>query len=153
MSRAVFSVCYNIYVTLGTYLAWEWSKAPIVRYTLGYYVSNSYIQNSYIIDNIYWHSCVLIKSSDSLHLFANDITNTVDVDVILPMMIQEDLVTLNQQQYLINPSRTPAEKQQKLCSIVIELPESCVEKFINILSETSNYKPHKILYKKLYEKL
>ena len=73
------------------------------------------------------------------------------MDVILPMMVQEGLVTPDQQQYLSIPYHTPGMKQQKLCSIVIELPESCVDKFINCLSETSNYEPHKQLYDKLYE--
>ena len=60
------------------------------------------------------------------------------MDVILPMMIQESLVTLDQQQYLSNPYHTTGMKQQKLYSIVLELPESCVDKFINYLSETSS---------------
>ena len=73
------------------------------------------------------------------------------MDVILPMMVQEGLVTPDQQQYLSNPYHTTGIKQQKLYSIVLELPESCVDKFINCLSETSNYEPHKQLYDKLYE--
>ena len=86
---------------------------------------------------------------DSLQLFANDI-NTVDVDAILPMMIEEKLVTLDQQQYLINPLHTPAAKQQKLCSIILGLPDSCVDRFLHCLQKTScNYEPHKQLYDKL----
>ena len=73
------------------------------------------------------------------------------MDVILPLMVQKGLVTPDQQQYLSSPYHTTSEKQQKLCCIVLELPESCVDKFINCLSETSNYEPHKQLHDKLYQ--
>ena len=90
---------------------------------------------------------------DSLQLFANDI-NAVDVDAILPLMIEQKLVTLDQQQDLINPLHTPAAKQQKLCSIILGLPDSCVNQFLHCLQKTScNYEPHKQLYDKLYVQL
>ena len=88
---------------------------------------------------------------DSLQPFASKITNTVDVDLILPMMVQEGLVTPAQQQFLSSPLHTRDEKQQKLYSIVLELPEDCVDQFINCLSETSQYEPHKKLHDELYE--
>ena len=66
-------------------------------------------------------------------------------------MVQEGLVTPNQFQYLNSSYHTTSEKQQKLCSIVIKLPEDCVDKFVQCLHETSDFKPHKQLYDKLYE--
>ena len=63
---------------------------------------------------------------DSLQEYANEITNTVSVDVILPIMVQQGLVTPDQQQYLSHPYYTMDIKQQNLCSIVLWLPESCV---------------------------
>ena len=71
------------------------------------------------------------------------------MDLILPMMVQEGLVTPDQQQYLNNQYHTTCEKQQKLYSIVIELPEDCVDKFKKCLLETSSYDPHKLLHDKL----
>lgn len=100
------------------------------------------------------HSVVLLVMInmfllDSLQLFANDI-NTVDVDAILPMMIEQQLVTLDQHQDLINPLHTPAAKQQKLCSIILGLPDSCVNRFLHCLQTTScDYEPHRQLYDKL----
>ena len=88
---------------------------------------------------------------DSLQEFANEITNTVSVDVILPMMVQQGLVTLDQQQYLSNPYHTMSMKQQRLCSIVLGLPEDCVHQFLHCLLETSYYEPHNQLYVKLYK--
>ena len=67
------------------------------------------------------------------------------------MMVQECLVAPNQLQYFNNPFHTLSDKQQKLCSIIIELPEDCVDKFIQCLYKTSYYEPHKQLYDKLYE--
>ena len=93
---------------------------------------------------------ILCNILDSLQPFASKIT-TVDVNTILPFMVQESIVSPDQQQYLSSPNHTTCEKQQKLCSIVLELPESCVDKFINCLSETSNYEPHKQLYDELHE--
>ena len=86
---------------------------------------------------------------DSLQPFANEIANTIDVDYILPMMVQEGLITPDQQQYLNSPYHTISEKQQKLFSIVIELPEGFVDKFKNCLLQTISYGPHKLLHDKL----
>lgn len=93
---------------------------------------------------------IYINFVDSLQSFANDITETVNVDIILPMMIQQGLVSADQQQYLSNPYHTMSMKQQKLCGIILELPESCVDQFMNCLSETSDYQPHKQLHDKLH---
>ena len=88
---------------------------------------------------------------DSLQSFVNDITGTVNVDVILAMMVQENLLTLNQAQDLGNLYHTPVTKQQRLCSIITGLPEDCVDRFIHCLHETSDYEPHRTLHDKLYE--
>ena len=86
---------------------------------------------------------------DSLQSFADDITNTVNVDVILPLMIQEGLVSVGEQQDLSSVFHSMAVKQQKLCSIILALPEGCVNKFLRCLFETKHYEPHKLLYDKL----
>ena len=106
-----------------------------------------------MVSTVYSCYCVHTWSItvDSLQSFANDIANTVDVDHILLLMVQEDLLTPNQFQYLNSSYHTASRKQQKLCSIVIELSEDCVDKFIQCLYKTSDYEPHKKLYDKLYE--
>ena len=86
---------------------------------------------------------------DSLQPFANEIVNRVNVDLILPMMVQEGLVTPEQQQFLSSLYHTAWQKQQMLCSIVIVMSEDCVEKFRNCLLQTSDYEPHKELHDKL----
>ena len=73
------------------------------------------------------------------------------MDVILPMMMQQGLVSPEQQQDLINPSM--AAKQQKLCGIILGLPEGCVKKFLHCLLKTNHYEPHKQLYDELYKHL
>ena len=88
---------------------------------------------------------------DSLQPFAPDITATINVDLILPMMIQQNLITPNQQQDLSNPYHTTVVKQQKMCSIILGLPQSYVNRFLHCLQETSYYEPHKQLYDKLHK--
>ena len=73
------------------------------------------------------------------------------MDEILPMIIQQGLLTPEQQQDLYNPNHTMVNKQQKLLDIVLWLPESCVDTFLHCLLETSYYEPHKILYDKITE--
>ena len=90
---------------------------------------------------------------DSLQLFANDIINTVNVDEILPVMLQEGLVTSNDYEYLNNSHYSMSERRQKLSNIILGLPEDCVDKFLHCLKETSYYEPHKQLHAKLYESL
>ena len=76
----------------------------------------------------------------------------VNVNEILPKMTEQKLITSDQQQDLINPMHTTATKQQKLCSIILGLPQDCVNQFLQCLLETSyDYEPHKQLYDKLYE--
>ena len=77
----------------------------------------------------------------------------MNVNEILPMMIQQNLVTYDQQQDLINPClHNMAVKQQTLCAIILGLPEDCVNKFLHCLLETSySYEPHKQLYDNLRE--
>ena len=84
-------------------------------------------------------------ATDCLQPFATVIANTLDVDHILLQMVQKGLLTLDQQQDLSNPLHTPINKRQKLCSIILSLDNSCVEDFLQCLSETSDYAPHKEL--------
>ena len=65
------------------------------------------------------------------------------------MIVQEGLVTPYEQQFLSSPHHTASEKQQKLYSIVMGLPEDCVSKLKKCLLETSSYDPHQLLYSKL----
>ena len=89
---------------------------------------------------------------DSLQACAGDITTMVNVNQILPKMLEQKLITSNQHQELTNVMHTTATKQEKLCSIILGLSEDCVNKFLHCLLETSyEYKPHKELYDKLYE--
>ena len=102
----------------------------------------------------YTYMCIMISFVtflDSLQPFTDKIAGSVNVDVILPMMIQEGLVTVVQQQDLINPLHSAAAKQQKLCSIILGLPEGCVKKFLHCLLKTNNYEPHRQLYDELYK--
>ena len=85
---------------------------------------------------------------DSLQPFANDITNTVNVGEILPWMLQEGLVTINDCDYL-----STSNDKQKLINIILGLPEECVDKFLCCLEKTNYYEPHKLLYDKLYGSL
>ena len=101
-------------------------------------------------DDQNWLKCICL---DSLQAFSNDIANTVDVNEILPMMMQQHLVTSDQQQDLINPLHTTAVKQQKLSNIILGLPEDCVNQFLHCLLKTNYYEPHKQLYDKLYTQL
>ena len=86
---------------------------------------------------------------DSLQSLANDIQDTIDVDTILPVMVQQGLLTPSQCQDLSSPYHTPVAKQQKLFIIIIGLPEKCVSQFIHCLHETSNYEPHRKLHDEL----
>ena len=65
------------------------------------------------------------------------------------MMIREGLVSAGDQQDLSSLLHSMAIKQQRLCSIILALPESCVNKFLHCLFETKHYEPHKQLYDKL----
>ena len=85
---------------------------------------------------------------DYLRLFATDIA-TMDVDSIQMHMIQYGLLTKAQQEYLSSPANTSFAKGQKLCTIVLSFDESCVEKFLQCLSETSHYEPHRELLQKI----
>ena len=88
---------------------------------------------------------------DSLQPFVNEIVNTIDVDFILPLMVQRGLLTADQIQYFYSPYHTSRTKQQKLCVILTGLPEDCVDNFIQCLHETSSFHPHWLLYDKLCE--
>ena len=88
---------------------------------------------------------------DSLQSFATDITATVNVDLILPMMIQQNLITPDQQQDLNNPYHFVAVKQQTMCNIILGLPESYVNRILHCLQETSYYEPHNQLYNKIHK--
>ena len=86
---------------------------------------------------------------DSLECFATDIKDSVDVDTILTNLISHGLLTLEQQEYLNHPQRTSFEKRQRLCEVLLRLNEECVKKFLQCLSETSDYAPHEQLLNKI----
>ena len=72
---------------------------------------------------------------------------------ILPYLISHGLLNRAQQEYLAHRFHTLAEKQQELRGILLTLNESCVKKFLQCLSETSDYEPHKQLLRKIQCKL
>ena len=87
---------------------------------------------------------------DSLEPFAQAIYSSVDVQTILPWLIAHGLVTRFDQEYFMNPSHIPSEKQLKLMCLVISLNEKCVEKFLRCLSNTADeYSPHGELLEKI----
>ena len=89
---------------------------------------------------------------DSLECFSTDLSESVNVVTILPNLISHGLLTPNQRDYLTHPLRTPAEMKQELCGILLNLNEKCVKKFLQCLSETSDYDPHKQLLSKIQSK-
>ena len=89
---------------------------------------------------------------DFLECFSTDISESVDVGTILPNLISHGLLTPNQRDYLTHPLRTPAETKQELCGILLSLNERSVKKFLQCLSETSDYDPHKQLLNKIQSK-
>ena len=89
---------------------------------------------------------------DSLECFSTDISGSVDVITILPNLVSHGLLTPKQRDYLTNPLHSSAEKQQELCGILLRLNERSVKKFLQCLSETSDYDPHKQLLSKLQSK-
>ena len=86
---------------------------------------------------------------DSLECFSTAITESVDLGTILPNLISHGLLTPNQREHLTHPLRTSAETKQELCGILLSLDERCVKKFLQCLSETSDYNPHKQLLNKI----
>ena len=64
-------------------------------------------------------------------------------------MLQKHLVASNDYECLNDYHQPLSERRQKLCNIILGLPEDCVEKFLLCLQETSDYEPHKNLYDKL----
>ena len=93
----------------------------------------------------------IVTFLDSLQPFTDNIAGSVNVDVILLMMMQQGLVTPEQQQDLINPLHSMVAKQQKLCGIILGLPEGCVNKFLHCLLKTCHYEPHNQLCDELYK--
>ena len=69
--------------------------------------------------------------------------------MILPYLVSYGLLTPAQQEYLTQSVYTPSDKKQKLCNILLRLDENNVKKFLQCLSETSNYDPHKELLEKI----
>ena len=86
---------------------------------------------------------------DSLECFATDIQDNIDVVTILPNLISYGLLTTKQQSDLTYSHYSPFEKQQILREIILQLNEKCVKKFLQCLSETSSYDPHKQLLDKI----
>ena len=87
--------------------------------------------------------------TDSLKSFTTDIYSAIDVDTILPFMVKNGLLTPSQHQYFLNPYHTFNDKQNKLTCIAVTANEECVEKFLLCLQETSYYKPHETLLKRI----
>ena len=94
-------------------------------------------------------SASIFIHADSLESFSTDISENVDVGTILPNLISHGLLTPKQRDYLTNPLHTSAEKQQELCGILLTLNEKCVKKFLQSLSETGHYDPHKQLLNRI----
>ena len=69
---------------------------------------------------------------------------------ILPNLISYGLLTPKQLADLTHPQHTTFEKQQILRGIILQLNEKCVKKFLQCLSETSSYDPHKQLLDKIH---
>lgn len=92
---------------------------------------------------------VSISVTDCLQPFVTDIASTLDVDTIVLPMVKYGLLTQGQQDYLSNPVHTSTTKKNKLCSIILALDDNCVKKFLQCLSETSDYDPHKQLLHKI----
>jgi len=73
------------------------------------------------------------------------------VPKILPYLISYGLLTPEQRDCLTHLAFT-TEKRQKLCGILLRLDESGVKKFLQCLSETSDYDPHKQLLEMIQSK-
>ena len=71
------------------------------------------------------------------------------METILPNLVSHGLLTPTQQEYLTNPLHTLTKKKQELCGILLRLNEKCVKKFLQSLSETSNFDPHMQLLNKI----
>ena len=84
---------------------------------------------------------------DSLKPFVRDIHSSIDVEVILPSLISNGIVTPSDHQYFISQAYTDIQKQQKLACLVVSLEESHVEMFLQCLADTSDYAPHDTLLK------
>ena len=69
--------------------------------------------------------------------------------MILPYLVSYRLLTPEQQDYLTHSAYTSSNKIQKLCNILLRLDESNIKKFLQCLSETSDYDPHKQLLEKI----
>lgn len=87
---------------------------------------------------------------DSLQEFADDICDSVDISTIQPHLIKRGLINKTDHEYFLNSLHTPTDKRSKLIFLIISLPESCVEKFLDCLSQTSHdYAPHGSLLEKI----
>ena len=84
---------------------------------------------------------------DSLEPFAYEICNSVDISTILPFLIKHGLINRHDNEYFMNPVHTSVEKQCKLTTLVVSLNEDCVDKFVDCLSQTSDFAPHDTLLK------
>ena len=86
---------------------------------------------------------------DSLEPFAYDISCSVNVGEILPVLISHGLLTRSDHDYFTSKVHTHAEKLERLTCLVVSLNEDCVEKFLDCLSKTADYAPHDSLLKKI----
>ena len=72
-----------------------------------------------------------------------------EVTACMVFIAHYGLLTKAQQEYLSSPANTPCAKRQNLCTIMLFFDESCVEKFLQCLSESSHYEPHRELLQKI----
>ena len=84
---------------------------------------------------------------DSLEPFAYDICSSVDISTILPFLIKHGLISCHDNDYFMSPAHTSVEKQCKLTTLIASLNEDCADKFIDCLSQTSDFAPHDALLK------
>ena len=90
-----------------------------------------------------------ISRTDYLQSYSTDIATTLDVNTIQMHMMNYGLLTREEQDYFSNSPDTPCAKGRRLCTIILSFNESCVDKFLRCLAETSDYEPHRQLLQKI----
>jgi len=87
--------------------------------------------------------------SDSLQKFSVEIQKRLDPDTILPNLEAKRLLSETHRGQLVDKHSSKYEKRQYLLfSVLLQLSESHVQKFLDCLKETStDYAPHEELLK------
>ena len=75
-----------------------------------------------------------------------------DLSIILPHLISCGLLTIEQREYLTHGAYTLSDKQQKLLNILLSLDENGIKRFLQCLSNTSDFEPHKRLLENIQGK-